>query len=63
MSTAFVGIFASAPFLPRRKWAWIYCIVVIGIAQSSPCLLPACLPLLLAWLKDETKRYYIDSIA
>lgn len=58
MSIALMGFFGSAPFLPRQRWAWIYCVAVIGIGLGSPCLLPASLPLLLSWLKDETRHFY-----
>jgi hypothetical protein len=50
--------FAAGPLLPRRPWAWIYGLVLICIGLTSCCCLPASIPLLLAWLKPETKAFY-----
>lgn len=50
--------FAAGPFLPRERWAWIVGIVLIGIGMTSACCLPAAIPLLISWLKPETKAYY-----
>ena len=45
-------------FLPRRPWAWIYHIFMIGIGLTSGCTLVAALPLLIYWIKPETKAYF-----
>ena len=45
-------------FLPRKPWVWIYSVVIIGIGMTSACCLPACIPLLIFWLKPEVKRFY-----
>lgn len=65
MSVMFIGLglvfaipYAAGPLLPRERWAWIVGIVLICIGLSSVCCLPAAIPLLLGWLKPETKRYY-----
>jgi MFS family permease len=50
--------YAAAPFLPARPWAWIWGIVAIAIGLTSACCLPACVPLLIHWMKPETKRYF-----
>ena len=52
------ALFASGPMLPLRKWAWVAGVVLIGIGLTSMCCLPAAVPLLIWWLKPETKRYY-----
>ncbi len=50
--------FAAAPFLPRRGWAWIVGLLLIGLGMTSCCCVPACLPLLLQWIKPETKDWF-----
>jgi hypothetical protein len=51
-------MFAVAPFLPKTKAAWIYGFVTIGIGLTSACTLPICIPLLIFWLKPETKMFF-----
>ena len=41
-----------------RPWLWTYDLVVICLGMTSACFLPACVPLLIFWLKPETKRYF-----
>ena len=50
--------FAAAPFLPLRPWAWIYHLVLIAVGMTSACCLPASVPLLLFWIKPETRAYF-----
>lgn len=50
--------FASGPFLPRKPWAWTFGLVLICIGLTSACCLPAAIPLLIFWLKPETKTYF-----
>jgi hypothetical protein len=45
-------------FLRPRPWVWIYDLVIICIGMTSACMLPACIPLLLFWLKPEAKAYF-----
>lgn len=51
-------MYAIAPFLPKSKAAWIYGFVTIGIGMTSACTLPICIPLLIFWLKPETKAFF-----
>ncbi|HSK73154.1 MAG TPA: hypothetical protein VK892_15760 [Pyrinomonadaceae bacterium] len=51
-------LFATALFLPRKPWGWIVGIVMIAIGMTSCCFLPFLLPLLIFWLKPETKAYF-----
>ena len=51
-------IFAVAPFLPRRKWVWIYDLVVICLGMTSCCTLPACVALLIFWIRPETRNFF-----
>ena len=50
--------YAAGPFLPRKKWAWVLGIVLICIGMSNALCLPVAIPLLIWWLKAETKAYY-----
>lgn len=50
--------YAAAPFLPRTNWVWILGLVLICIGLTSACCLPACIPLLIYWLKPEMKAFY-----
>lgn len=50
--------FVLAPFLPRKSWVWVYGLVLICIGLTSTCCLPACIPLLIFWLKPEMKAFY-----
>ena len=52
------GVFGVAPFLPRRPWVWIYDLVLICLGLTSVCCLPATIPLLVYWLKPETKWWF-----
>ena len=50
--------YAAAPFLPRKPWAWAAHLALIALGMTSACCIPACLPLLLFWLKPETKAMF-----
>jgi hypothetical protein len=58
MGVALLAPFAAAPFLPRRKWVWIFDLVLICLGLTSCCTIPACIPLLLYWLKPEGKAWF-----
>ena len=45
-------------FLPRKPWLWIYDLVIICFGFTSICFWPACIPLMIFWLKPETKEYF-----
>ncbi len=46
-------------FLPRRKGTWVYNLVMICLSMTSFCCLPAAIPLLIFWIKQETRDWYI----
>ncbi len=66
MGAVFVGMglifaappFLAAPYLPRKPWAWIFDLVLICLGMTSACCIPACIPLLIHWLKPETKVFF-----
>lgn len=41
-----------------RRWVWVYGLVLICFGMSSACLLLVCVPLLISWIKPETKSYF-----
>ena len=56
-----LGLFAACllPLVMKpRPWLWIYDLVIICLGMGSPCFLPACIPLLIFWIKPETKSYF-----
>lgn len=59
----FMGIALTVPFLigaflPRKSWAWVFGLVLICIGLTSVCCLPITVPLLIHWIKPETKFYF-----
>lgn len=50
--------FALPLIVAPRPWVWIYGIVLICMGMTSACFLPACIPLLIHWIKPEAKRYF-----
>lgn len=53
-----LGVFAAAIFLQPKPWVWIYDLVLICLGFTSVCSMPFCIPLLIFWLKPETKRQF-----
>jgi MFS family permease len=45
-------------FLPRKPGAWVYDLVVICIGLTSCCCMPVTIPLLIYWIKPETKAWF-----
>lgn len=41
-----------------RPWLWTYSLIVICLGMTSACFLPACIPLLIFWIKPGVKQYY-----
>jgi MFS family permease len=58
IAVPFAIAFAIALFLPRKPWNWVVGIVYIALGMTSCCFLPATVPLLIYWLKPETKAYF-----
>ena len=58
LGIVFAALYGAAPFLPKKNWAWVYHLVMICIGLTSCCCLPACIPLLIYWLKPETKAMF-----
>jgi hypothetical protein len=47
-----------ALLLPPRPWTWIYHLVIICFGMTSACCIPMCVPLVIFWLKPDTKAYF-----
>ena len=58
LGLVFFVAYALPPFLPRQSWVWVFGLVLICLGLSSACCLPACIPLLIFWLKPEMKTFY-----
>ncbi|MCB1023950.1 MAG: hypothetical protein KDB79_06165 [Acidobacteria bacterium] len=58
LGALFALVFLIAIFLPRKPYNWIVGIVMIAFGMTSCCFLPATLPLLIFWLKPETKAFF-----
>lgn len=58
LGIALAVVHLIAPLLPRKKWSWLYGFAPIVIGLTSPCCLPMTLPLLLWWIKPETKQWF-----
>ena len=59
---ACAAAFGAGLFLPRRRWAWIYHLVLIGIGMTSCACLPFTIPLLIFWIRPEVQRYYSGAL-
>lgn len=42
----------------HKPWHWIYGLVLICLSLSSCCCFPISIPLLIYWLKPETKAHF-----
>lgn len=58
ISIPLMFIFALGLLTPRRRWGWVYGFVPIAIGLTSPCCMPASIPLLIFWLKPEVKQWF-----
>ena len=53
-----MALYGIILFLPRKKWVWIYSIVLIALTMTNCCCMPMAIPLLIQYVKPEVKRYY-----
>jgi hypothetical protein len=51
-------LFWLAFFLPRRPWAWVYHLALIGLGLTDPCFFFPCIFLMVFWLKAPTRTYF-----
>ena len=45
-------------FGPRRPWGWVYGLVIICLGMGCLITLPAGIPLLIHWIRPETKEWF-----
>jgi len=53
-----MGLSIVAAAAPRKRWGWIINVVLIGLGCTSCLCMPASIPLVIFWLKPETKRWF-----
>ncbi len=53
-----LALFATAPFLRPTPRTWVFHLVLICVGLTSACCLPVCIPLLVFWIKPETKAFF-----
>ncbi len=58
LGSVFALAFLVSFFLPRSKGTWIYDLVLICLGLTSCCCLPASIPLLIFWIKQETRDWF-----
>lgn len=58
LGLALCGAFLAAIFLPRKPWVWVYDLVLIALGLSSCLLWPMTIPLIIYWVKPETRAYF-----
>ncbi len=58
VSLPFAIVFAVAPLLPKKPWAWMFHVVLICLCASSCACALFCIPLLIHWMKPETKAFF-----
>lgn len=51
-------LYSIGPFLPRRPWVWVYHLVLICFTMTSCCCIPLAIPLLIFWIKPETRAFF-----
>ena len=57
--SVFLGsAFFANLFLPRRKWAWVYGLVLIALGFTSIVVIPFSVALLVFWIKPNVREYY-----
>jgi len=58
VGAVFFAVFLVATLLPAKPYNWVVGIVMIAIGMTSCCLWPATIPLLIYWIKPETRSYF-----
>lgn len=54
----FFALYVFALLLPEKPYNWVFGIVMIAIGMTSCCLWPAVIPLLIYWIKPETRAFF-----
>jgi len=59
LGAVFLGAFAVSFLLGRGKFAWTYNLVLICIGLTSCCCLPSNIPLLIFWIRNDCRQWYL----
>ena len=59
MGAVLGGAYVVGAVCPRRGWTWIFVIVLLALSMTSLCCLPAAIPILIYWIKPETKHWFM----
>ena len=62
LGAVFAAAYLFAFFFNAGKGAWIYDLVLICIGFTSCCCIPACIPLLIFWIRDDCKNWFYQSV-
>ena len=58
MGFLFFVVYVIGAFLPPRNWCWVAGLVLICLSFTSCCCLPVAIPLMIYWIKPETKLWF-----
>ena len=58
IGVVFFLAYTIAIFLPPKPYNWIVGIVMMAISMTSCCFVPFALPLIIFWVKPETRAYF-----
>jgi hypothetical protein len=58
MGVVLLAASAAPLFLQPKPWVWVYDLVIICVGLTSACFLPACIPLLIYWIKPDVKAHF-----
>lgn len=58
MGVGLAAPFLIAPFLPRRRWAWVFHLVIIAVGMTSCLCIPFAVPLLVFWIRPATQAWF-----
>jgi lipopolysaccharide export LptBFGC system permease protein LptF len=58
MGLVFGVVYLISLFLDPRPWVWVCDLVLICVGFTSCCTLPACIPLLIYWIRPEVRKYF-----
>ncbi|MCA8921101.1 MAG: hypothetical protein KDD82_04790 [Planctomycetes bacterium] len=59
LGAALTPLYLVGVWLPRKRWVWVYAIVLLALSMTSCCCLPLAVPLLIYWLRPECKDWFL----
>lgn len=58
MGVVFAALNIAVVYLPRRPWTWVAHLINLISGAMCICPLPVTIPLIIAWIKPDVRRYY-----